>query len=110
MKTTAKIFATILIAISLTGCAVFPTEAVQLARIEAEVIRHDRDARSAEARAVLIEFTTISCSKENNEPCIFRAPASASTPQGKVRYGFLDGALDGVINFGIVSKIVGKIN
>jgi hypothetical protein len=106
MKNTAKIFATILIAISLTGCAVFPTEAVQLARIEAEVIRHDRDARSAEARAVLIEFTTISCSKENNEPCIFRAPAGSYDAKGRPKYGFLDDALDGVISFGLVSRVL----
>ena len=107
---TAKILSIIVIALSLTGCAaIFPSEAVQLARIEAEVARHDRDARSAEARATVIEFTSLSCTKASGEPCVLRASASASAPHGKVRYGFLDGALDGVINFGIVSKVIDKI-
>ena len=107
----AKIVSILVITLSLVGCAsIMPSEAVQLARVQADIAKYDRDARIAEARMTTLEFTTISCGKPEGEPCIFRAPAGSYDAKGRVKYGFLDNALDGVISFGVVSRVLDKIN
>ena len=101
------------------GCSSIPkpaTDSERIAEYQATIAKYERDVRILEAQSTVIEFNTLTCTRSDDLPCVFRTAVSdplivpskyeALADVAKERYGFLDRALGGIIKFGILAGVL----
>ena len=119
MKTKAIL---IICGILAAGCSSIPkppTDSARIAEFQATIAKYERDVRILEAQSTVIEFNTLTCTRSDGLPCVFRTAVSdpliapskfdSVAEIAKARYGFMDKALKGVINFGVLVGVLNKV-